>query len=72
MGSQNFGTQFTNKNSLLNIKEEEGGSGSPPTIHLRTDDVRDNIHSHLCHAKCPMMVGGGGGGEQWPFPMDEV
>ena len=40
---------------------EEGGSGSPPpTIHLRTDDVRDNIHSHLCHAKCPMAVRGGG------------
>ena len=47
----------------------------PPTIHLRTDDVRDNIHSHLCHAKCPMTVGGGGEGgegEQWPFPIDEV
>ena len=42
---------------------QRGGSGSPPpTIHLRTDDVRDNIHSHLCHAKCPMTVGGGGGG----------
>ena len=34
----------------------------PPTIHLRTSDVRDNIHPHLCHAKCPMTVGGGGGG----------
>ena len=55
--------------------------GAPPsTIHLRTDDVRDNIHSHLCHAKRPMAVslavGGRGGGrwgfEQWPFSMDEV
>ena len=52
---------------------EEGGSGSPPppsTIHLRTDDVRDNIHSHLCHAKRPMAVslaGGGGGGGRWGF-----
>ena len=55
-------------------RSKRGGSGNPPppppTIHLRTDDVRDNIHSHLCHAKCPVTVGGGG--EQWPFPVDEV
>ena len=46
---------------------EEGGSGSPPpppptttttTIYLRTDDVRNNIHSDLCQAKCPMAVRG--------------
>ena len=40
--------------------------------------VRDNVHSHLCHAKRPMAVMGGGGGgggwgfEQWPFSVDEV
>ena len=61
---------LANKNFLLNINEIYTHSkrgrlfrDPPPlTIYLRTDDVRDNIHSHLCHAKCPMTVRGGGGG----------
>ena len=38
----------------------------PPHLFL----IRDNVHSHLRHAKRPMAVRGGGGGggfEQWPF-----
>ena len=36
--------------------------------------VKDNVHSHLRHAKWPMAVRGGGGGgvEQWPFSVNEV
>ena len=43
---------------------EEGGSGSPPTIHLRTDDVREGQHSFppLSREMSNDWEGGGGGG----------
>ena len=41
---------------------------------MKAKELGDIVHSHFCHAKRPMAVGGGGGGgvEQWPFSVEEV
>ena len=52
---------------------EEGGSGSPPppsTIHLRIDDIRDNIIPTAVtqNVQWPLEWGRGGGVSNGRFP----
>ena len=42
------------------------------SVKLFPDQLGDNVHSHLRHAKRPMAVRGGWGFEQWPFSVNEV
>ena len=75
--TQHFGLRGRQEHHPLmleDLKVHTGDDGehyyilSEKRTKTRQGGLRDNVHSHLCHAKRPMAVRGGGGLSNGRFP----